>query len=117
VGRLQPGDKQVSTPERVAFPAAAKVWRVSCGQDHFAAVDRGGTLYTWGLGGGGRLGHGSEQDEEAPWAALTGQRVAMVSCGAYHTTVVTKEGQLWTWGDGEDGQLSHGKKAAMCRCV
>ena len=110
-GMLQPGDMDVSTPERVNFPqAGVKVRRVSCGDEHFAAVDTEGVLYNWGLAGEyGRLGHNSEQDEEAPRvvAALAGQRVVMVSCGANHTAVVTVEGQMFTWGWDGQGQLGH----------
>jgi hypothetical protein len=108
-GKLQPGSRNVSTPEQVIFPAGAKVRRVSCGTEHFAAVDTEVVLYTWGTGEYGRLGHGSEQDEAAPRVveALAGQRVAMVSCGKAYTVVVTEEGQLWTWGLGVEGQLGH----------
>lgn len=37
----------------------AFLWQVSCGKHFFAAVARGGGLYTWGLDASdGRLGHG-----------------------------------------------------------
>ena len=65
--------------------------RISCGGHHFAAVDAGGRLYTWGDTENGRLGHGTVEtapptpywdgrevvDEEAPRmvAALAGQRI------------------------------------------
>ena len=104
----------------MAFPASVKVHvrRVSCGGGQFAVVDIEGVVYTWGSGGGGRLGHGSAQSEGAPRvvAALAGQRVAMVSCGDEHTAVVTEQGQLWTWGRGS-GQLGLGDQLTRCEPV
>lgn len=84
----------------MSFPRAARVRQVSCGFLFTAAVDTDGVLYTWGLGEYHRLGHGFEDDEEAPRAvaALVGRRVRSVSCGNTHGAAVTEDGQLWTWG-------------------
>lgn len=56
---------------------------IACGRDHSAAVTRQGSLYTWGSGPFGRLGHGYEKTEPTPRlvGSLLGTRVASVSCG------------------------------------
>ena len=37
-----------------------RVCHIACGWDHSLAVTRTGTLYTWGAGQYGKLGHGDE---------------------------------------------------------
>ena len=43
-----------------------QVTRIAAGAEHSAAVTADGSLYTWGGGGGGKLGHGSAADELSP---------------------------------------------------
>jgi len=39
---------------------------VSCGSDHFAAIDNDGNIYTWGNGLYGQLGHGDKSSISIP---------------------------------------------------
>lgn len=79
------------------------VAQVSLGTAHCAAVTVGGEVLTWGHGGGGRLGHGDEEDQlvPAPLHALAGIVISQVVCGEEHTAAVSCEGRLWTWGCGK----------------
>lgn len=126
-------------PESVAFPGKAKIRRASCGCTHFAAAGVDGTMYTWGQGSDGQLGHpGSGPDlvtgynsaplytsdstryfEDTPRAvvALAGQHVELVCCAEVgRTLAATVEGQLWAWGKGDKGELGQGQMdSGFCR--
>jgi alpha-tubulin suppressor-like RCC1 family protein len=114
-----------------AWRAGGKVVQVVCGYNHTGAVLADGTLWMWGAGGSGRLGHGDQesklvptqvgekdglwgQGEEAEVAAAAwraGGKVAQISCGEYHTGAVLADGTLWTWGSGRSGKLGHGEES------
>lgn len=79
---------------------------MACGHDHtLALTDKG--VYSYGYGGNGRLGHGSEMDEKRPRLieALQGKEITSVSCGGCHSAVLTSKGELYTWGWNHFGQL------------
>jgi len=54
---------------------------ISCGSDHMAALTGDGHIYTWGCGGNGRLGHGTEVDLKRPQRVEALSDVITVSCG------------------------------------
>lgn len=64
--------------------------QVSCGPYHTAAVSYDGTLYTWGNGLFGKLGHGDHESTftPRPVLALAEHYVLNVSCGWWHTAAV-----------------------------
>ncbi len=65
-GRLGHGDeKDYNVPTLINEFKNKVIQSVSCGAEHSAAVVEG-SLYTWGKGEAGRLGHGSEKNELAP---------------------------------------------------
>jgi len=69
-----------------------------------------GELFTFGIGGDGKLGHGGTQNECEPRLveALVGKKVIGLSVGFGHTAVWTEEGELVTFGEGSWGKLGHG---------
>lgn len=73
--------------------SGVRVVAVACGTLHCAALTFAPDcdVYTWGSGAGGRLGHGSEQDEPAPRLVegLAPYRVTAVAAGAAHTAALT----------------------------
>lgn len=77
-----------------------------------AAITGDGSLYTWGSGLAGQLGHGLAGGCPFPKPVSTfadaAARVVGVSCGPHHTAAVTADGQLFTWGNGMFGRLGHG---------
>eukprot|EP00802_Teleaulax_amphioxeia_P007464 Tamp_07470.p1 GENE.Tamp_07470~~Tamp_07470.p1 ORF type:complete len:751 (-),score=117.76 Tamp_07470:241-2352(-) len=84
---------------------------VSCGIFHVLALDRTGTVFSWGDGTGGQLGHGDEKDQmeaQQVAGALGGCRVARISAGSDYSACVTDDGRLFTWGSGGKGKLGHG---------
>lgn len=82
---------------------------VAAGDYHTAAVQSDGTLWTWGIGDGGRLGHGpSVLQSNAPLKVGTGTTWATVACGGAHTAALQTDGTLWAWGTNSRGEVGRG---------
>eukprot|EP00937_MAST-01D_sp_MAST-1D-sp2_P005565 g5565.t1 len=94
----------------------------SCGSRHTLLVDTGGTLWSFGWGKFGQLGHGARHSVRRPAQldALRGRRVLAASAGGCHSAAIvampgdsdamaaTPAGHVFTWGDGRQGQLGQG---------
>ena len=85
------------------------VIEISTGGFHSTALTSEGTLYTWGGGDKGQLGHGDENSQNVPVIveALRGKRVVHCSAGMHHTTAMIDNGDTFSWGSGEYGRLGH----------
>jgi alpha-tubulin suppressor-like RCC1 family protein len=96
---------------REEFDGAALVM-VDAGKSHTAAVSANGTLWTWGDGKNGKLGHGDEEPQQRPTMLLKeffgGTPAVMVACGDDHTLVTTASGGVYSFGCGSSGKLGHG---------
>lgn len=69
------------------------------------------TLYTWGGGEEGQLGHGDSDDRLHPTevASLTEVPLSSVACGANHTIAVSSlRDEVYAWGWGDFGRLGIG---------
>ncbi|XP_043091027.1 probable E3 ubiquitin-protein ligase HERC4 isoform X2 [Puntigrus tetrazona] len=89
-----------------------KTVSISCGGEHTATLSKGGTVFTFGSGGSGQLGHNSFRDEHHPRvvAELWGSEVSKVTCGRHHTLVsVTSSKLIYSFGCGTQGQLGNGE--------
>lgn len=86
------------------------VLQVASGTAHTAIIDNDGRLYTAGSGGGGRLGHGTEENvyEFACVEALAEVRVGFVTVGRCSSAAIDEHGRLYTWGWNKSGQLGTG---------
>ena len=106
-GRLgHGGEEHEFEPRLVEALQSVRVAVVAAGDNHTAAVDEHGALYTFGRGGYGRLGlkdvgRGYMELTPRPVEALASERVVHVAVGAYHTAAVTALGELFTCGRGE----------------
>ena len=83
-----------------------------CGHSYTTAITEKGTLYTWGDGRCGALGHGDLRERLEPTVVdvttLGGLQATWVSCGTDATTftlVVTAQGSLFGCGSNSYGQL------------
>eukprot|EP00522_Entomoneis_paludosa_P002456 CAMPEP_0172476334 /NCGR_PEP_ID=MMETSP1065-20121228/70326_1 /TAXON_ID=265537 /ORGANISM="Amphiprora paludosa, Strain CCMP125" /LENGTH=588 /DNA_ID=CAMNT_0013234555 /DNA_START=52 /DNA_END=1818 /DNA_ORIENTATION=- len=87
-----------------------RISSISADGGHAAAVSCGGKVYTWGLGGNGRLGHGSELFRSTPTlvTGLNHKIAVQVYCGGGHTAAVTRDGLLYCWGCNDLGQIGDG---------
>ncbi|XP_051738887.1 probable E3 ubiquitin-protein ligase HERC4 [Ctenopharyngodon idella] len=89
-----------------------KTVSISCGGEHTATLSKGGTVFTFGSGGFGQLGHNSFKDEHHPRvvAELWGSKVSQVTCGRRHTLVSVASSKLiYSFGCGMQGQLGNGE--------
>uniref|UniRef100_A0A8C1E1L1 HECT domain-containing protein n=1 Tax=Cyprinus carpio carpio TaxID=630221 RepID=A0A8C1E1L1_CYPCA len=89
-----------------------KTVSISCGGEHTATLSKGGTVFTFGSGGSGQLGHKSFRDEHHPRvvAELWGSEVSQVTCGRHHTLVsVASSKMIYSFGCGMQGQLGNGE--------
>jgi hypothetical protein len=110
-GRLGHGDTEnyLEPTPILAFKNCKKVQSVSCGNNHSAAVVDD-SVYTWGRGDFGQLGHGDGSGQISPKKveALEGLGAKEVICGSDWTTVLTYDGKVFTFGYGADGRLGLG---------
>ncbi|CAN4081244.1 unnamed protein product [Withania somnifera] len=120
-GALGHGDRSGSiTPREVETLNGLRTLKVACGVWHTAAIvelmnglDSGpsdtpsGTLFTWGDGDKGRLGHGDNKSRLAPEciAALVGKSFSQVAGGYAMTVALTTAGRVYTMGSTVYGQL------------
>jgi E3 ubiquitin-protein ligase HERC2 len=116
-GKLGHGnDSNQLVPKLVEELDEERVVSLSCGADHMAALNSTalplpqpkpemcllltcayvstveGDVFTWGCGGNGRLGHGSERDSKKPVLVkgMNGLVALTVECGGYHMGVTTR---------------------------
>lgn len=121
-GKLGHGDcTTYKLPKRITgiFGVGAKaVKAIDAGYRHSAAITRDGTLYTWGEGDYGRLGHGDAGNRlfPVPVRELVGINVGGVACGSSHTLALSSDGKkVWSFGSGDYGRLGHGDVAKVYR--
>jgi len=111
LGGLGHGDHQGQwQPTKIAAFAGQSVVAVSAGVFHSFALTADGSVWSWGGGEYGRLGHGDEEKQALPKKveAFAGQRVVAVSAGDDYSLATTVDGAVWSWGWGTSGQLGHG---------
>ncbi|XP_051898486.1 RCC1 domain-containing protein 1-like [Pristis pectinata] len=84
------------------------------GSEHALLLTFDWTVYSWGSGRHGQLGHGSVEDEVEPRIveALHGLAMAELAAGAWHSVCASASGDLYVWGWNESGQL--GLPAKSC---
>jgi len=99
----------ISTP--ITTFAGGTNWKqVSCGGFIIATLKTDGTLWTWGLGAGGRLGNASITNRSTPVTTFAGGTDwKQVSAGGIHVAAIKTDGTLWTWGSNISGQLGDGQ--------
>ena len=109
-GRLGHGDQQHQLlPKKIEAFAGQRVVAVSAAHQSLT-ITADGSVWSWGDGGRGKLGHGDVEDQLLPKKieAFAGQRVVAVSAGYTHSLALTAGGHVWSWGCGSGGQLGHG---------
>jgi RCC1 and BTB domain-containing protein len=102
------GDREERLIPTMIFLLDSFIIQVSCGFRHTAFVTKEGTIYTFGCGKNGKLGHGDEENRLIPTSiSFPDSSVVQVSCGYKHTAFVTHDGIIYTFGCGNFGQLGH----------
>jgi hypothetical protein len=97
-------------PHEVPGLEGKKIVDVAAGNNHNCVLSAACSVYTWGIGDNGRLGHGDMEDRSFPCEVdvLRGRQCCKIGIGSNHTLAVTDIGQLYTWGQGSAGQLGLG---------
>ncbi|CAI5507255.1 unnamed protein product [Closterium sp. Naga37s-1] len=98
-------------PTEVAALAGKHVSALACGADHTTAYSEDSqTLWSWGWGDFGRLGHGHSSDVFLPHAvaSLCGRPIKHIACGDCHCIAVDANGTAFSWGRNQNGQLGLG---------
>jgi alpha-tubulin suppressor-like RCC1 family protein len=89
------------------LPGHRRVKKIACGAYHTAFLDAQGRVWTFGMGGNGRLGHGSTSNLDTPTVIDGFQGLKDVSCGYHHTAFLDAEGRIYTFGGNANGELGH----------
>ena len=108
VGRL--GDGTTTAKSSPVQIGALTDWaQVSAAPgSHSAAIKTDGTLWTWGNGGSGRLGHGTTSHLSSPTQVGALTTWAFVAASGSGTFAIKTDGTLWSWGSGSNGMLGDG---------
>ena len=80
---------------------------VAGGGSHSVALTANGEVFTWGLGEGGRLGHGEANQELYPRLVEAIRGADHIAAGHSHSGCIIK-GAIFTWGIGTYARLGHG---------
>ena len=100
-----------SSPAKIMSLSRVRSQQVAAGEFHSLVLAADGSVYSFGCGGGGRLGHGDDTDQYRPLkiSELDGIDIFQVSAGGTHSLAVgAKEGELYSWGRRSYGRLGLG---------
>lgn len=103
-------DAARQVPQQVVRPDNVFFVQVACGRDHTVAVTDTGTVYSWGHGKSGQLGHGDRTQHDTPYLIRHPEctDIVMAACGNKHTVLLSASGKVISFGSGEHGQTGHG---------
>ncbi|KAL3696817.1 hypothetical protein R1sor_010893 [Riccia sorocarpa] len=111
-GQLGHGDaEERHLPTIISSLGDCEISSITCGADHTTAYsDSTRTVYSWGWGDFGRLGHGNSSDLFIPHPikALKGIEFKQIACGDSHCLAITTDGEVHSWGRNQNGQLGLG---------
>ncbi len=102
----------------------SQCFAVAAGSHHVAMIVQDershGSLYTWGVGSLGRLGHGEKEFEDLNYPKIVQDlkvtSIIDISCGYSHSAAVSKNGDLFLWGSASSGELGFGGQKAEYYC-
>ncbi len=114
-GRLGHGDtanRHVPTKIVHGNLSGHTITGIAAGGAHTVLLSSDGTVFTFGLGSHGRLGHGDTGNRNVPVAIehedLTGHTIAGIAAGGSHTLLYLSDGAVLSFGQGREGALGHG---------
>ena len=109
-GRLGHGDENsVSVPKKIKYFELNDITikSFSCGDTHICAINKLDSIFSWGSGKYGKLGHGNLQDYLVPSRIeiIKNYKIDLVSCGSNDTITVTSDLKVFSWGKNTSGLL------------
>ena len=100
--------KREMVPRRIVALSRTSICSVAAGHHFSLAISCEGSLFSWGCGQQGQLGHGSHgsahDDEMVPRQVESVSGAADIAAGLEHSLMLNREGELYTWGGGRYGQ-------------
>jgi alpha-tubulin suppressor-like RCC1 family protein len=98
----------ISSPQTTV--AGGTDWKyVETSERHTLAIKTDGTLWSWGNGTEGALGHANATSLSSPAKVGTATTWRIATCGGYGSSFGIKtDGTLWAWGENADGRLGLG---------
>ena len=102
-GQLGLNDQNISrsSPTQVG---ALTTWLTIDSFYHAIALQKNGSLWTWGNGGEGRLGNNSIASQSSP-VQVGASAWSFATAGGRHSLGISSAGNLYAWGENGDGQL------------
>uniref|UniRef100_A0A1Y1KHK1 RCC1-like domain-containing protein n=1 Tax=Photinus pyralis TaxID=7054 RepID=A0A1Y1KHK1_PHOPY len=94
-------------PQMVGELHANAIVKVAAGQYHSMALTAHGTVYTWGWGIHGQLGHGCSANEHYPKLVKFNCPIVQIAAGHAHSLILTADGKLYGFGSNAFGQLEN----------
>jgi len=98
---------QSSIPVQVTGLSDVKA--IAAGANHVVALERDGTVWTWGFGGSGQLGYDliGTNYSTIPGRVPGLSGVLSIAAGETFTAALTSDGTVWTWGGNQEKQLGY----------
>lgn len=94
-------------------PITSKIISVRCGYNHNICLDDQGSVYSWGYGKDGELGHENFENISSPkkieFFVKNNIIIKNIESGDYFCLALSVDGQIYTWGHNNYGQLGLGK--------
>ena len=117
-GRLGDGTNTVRcSPVREVSSSTDWCFTTS-GCQHTHGIKTGGTLWSWGEGGNGRLGTGTITSRCSPVQEIcSAVNWCAVTASYYSSSAIKTDGSLWSWGNGSAGNLGVGTTTTSCSPV
>jgi len=84
--------------------------KISAGSYYTLALDKNGTLWSWGFQTYGELGNIANyiQAAQTPKSIIgTAKTFCEIATGEYHSAAIDQYGTVWTWGNNQRGQLGN----------
>lgn len=100
--------KSQNVPRVIERLLGNTITEASAGDSHTLVLDHTGSLWSFGHGELGNLGHGNAYNQHEPKRVYVGEtrdRLVGVSAGNFHSVIWTVTGQLLTFGLGSTGLL------------
>lgn len=98
-----------SREKKLSINKEIKIEKIACGSRHCLALTTNKTVYSWGFGKNGRLGHGDDKDVFEPKIIefFDNTRIEKIEAADNYSAVVSCVNSLFTWGCGEFNRLGH----------
>ena len=110
------------SPHPIRVKELSRISKISCGEDHFLALDMYGAVWAMGDDTFGQCGVGGDARRTvAPFAEQRfslPQRVQLprpaidIASGRRHNLAITEDGRVYGWGYNHQQQLSHSAEFA-----